>query len=275
MREGGFAEGRNLSIEYRFADHEYRKLDRLAEELVRAKVAVIIAPTTWAVHAAKAATTTVPIVFMNVNDPVALKFVQSLARPGGNITGISTATHELIAKRVQLMREAFPSASRFGVVYDKDSAEACQIELKDIGQAGRHLRVDVREYPYLTKSDLQSVFENAQRVNVAAVIVPTTIETRRHGGELASRSAGSRIPAIYDSREPVEAGGLMSYGTQLGWAERRAGNYVVRILNGAKPADLPVERPTTYELVINLKTARALGITIPQTVLLRADHVIE
>ena len=275
LREGEFVEGRNLRIEYRFADNDYRKIDRLGEDLVRAKVQVIYAPTTWAVYAAQAATKTIPIVFSGVNDPVAIRVVQSLSKPGGNITGVSLASGELTSKRVQLMRELFPSARRFGFVYDEDAAKACQIELKDVGRAGQQLGVEVSNYRYRTKGDLESVFEGAKRAKLAAVLVPTTYETQRVGGELLPQSSGSRIPTIHSGSEAVEAGGLMSYGPVHGWASRRAGNYVVRILKGTMPAELPVERPTTYELVINLKTARAMGITIPQSILLRADRVIE
>ncbi len=275
LREGGFVEGQNLRIESRFADYEYRKLDRLAEEFVRAKVEVIYASTTWPAYAAQAATKTIPIVFSGVNDPVGNKLVQSLARPGGNITGVSPASAELTAKRVQLMRELFPGGTRLGVIYDEDSAKACQVELKDIGNAGKMLGVDVLRLPYAEKADLEGAFRTARRANIAALLIPTTYETRRFGAELALKSSSSRIPMVHSGSEAVEAGGLMSYGPERTWGTRRAGNYVARILKGAKPADLPVERPTRYELVINLKTAKTLGITVPQSVLLRADRVIE
>lgn len=275
LREGGFVEGQNLRIEYRFADYDYRKLDRLAAELVRAKVQVIYAPTTWPAYAAQAATKTIPIVFSGVNDPVHVKLVQSLARPGGNITGVSQASSDLTAKRVELMRELFPGGVRLGVVYDEDAAKACNLELRDIGNAGKKLGVEVRQFPYAARTDLEGTFEKAKRANIAALLVPTTYETRRFGAELALQSTSSRIPMVHSGSAPVEAGGLMSYGPERDWAPRRAGNYVARILKGAKPSDLPVERPMTYELVVNLKTAHAMGIKIPQTVLLRADRVIE
>ncbi|MEK6244828.1 MAG: ABC transporter substrate-binding protein [Pseudomonadota bacterium] len=275
LREGGFAEGQNLRIESRFADYDYRKLDRLAEDLVRTKVEVIYAPTTWTVYAAQAATKTIPIVFSGVNDPVHIKLVQSLARPGGNITGVSEANAELTAKRVQLMRELFPGVGRLGVVYDEDSAKACQIELKDIGNAGKKLGVDVLQLPYAEKADLEGAFKTARRANIVALLIPTTYETQRFGAELALQSSSSRIPMVHSGSGAVETGGLMSYGPERFWGVRRAGNYVARLLKGAKPGDLPVEQPTRYELVINLKTAKALGITIPQSVLLRADRVIE
>lgn len=275
LREGGFVEGQDVRIEYRYAADDFRKLARLAEDLVRAKVRVIYAPTPWAVHGAKAATSSIPIVFSGVNDPVSVKFVQSLARPGGNVTGISIASAELTAKRLQLLHEMFPAASRVGVVYDEDAAKACQIELKDIARAGRQLGINVHEFPYLAKSDLRRAFEAGQRANVSALLVPTTMEARRFGSEFVTQSMISKIPTMHSGRQAVAAGGLMSYGPDDSWATRRAGNYVARILKGAKPADLPVERPTTYELVINLKVARAMGVTIPRSILLRADRVIE
>lgn len=275
LREGGFIEGKNLRIEYRFADYDYRKLGRLAEELVNAKVQVIYAPTTWPVRAAHAATKTIPIVFSGVNDPVPHKFVESLARPGGNVTGVSPANADLTAKRVQLMRELFPGARPLGVVYDADSAKACGIELRDIGTASRQLGVEVRQLPYDTRSDLHGAFAEAQRAGVAGLLIPTTYETRRYGPDLSAQSSSSRIPLIHVGSEEVDAGGLMSYGPYPKWARQRAGYYIARILSGAKPSDLPVERPAAYELVINLKTARAMEISIPQSILLRADRVIE
>jgi len=275
LREGGFVEGKNLRIEYRFADYDHRKLDRLAEALVRAKVEVIYAPSTWPTRAAHAATKTIPIVFSAVNDPVPHKFVQSLARPGGNVTGVSLASADLTAKRVQLMREVFSGSGGLGVVYDADSAKACGIELREIDTAARQLGVEVQRLPYAKRADLDSAFARARRTKVLAMLVPTTYETRRFGPELVAQSSSSGIPLMHAGSDAVEAGGLMSYGPEAGWAPRRAGNYVARILNGTKPADLPVERPDRYELVINLKTARALGLKFPQSIVVRADRVID
>lgn len=275
LREGGFVEGENLRIESRYADYDYRKLDLLAENLVHAKVEVIYAPTPWPAYAAQAATKSIPIVFSGINDPVGNKLVQSLGRPGGNLTGASEANAELTAKRMQLMRELFPGEGRLGVIYDEDSAKACVLELQDIRSAGRQLGVDVLRLPYTEKAELADAFKKARRANVVALLIPTTYETRRYGGELAQQSASSRIPMIHSDSEAVDAGGLMSYGPAREWGGRRAGNYVARVLKGAKPADMPVEQPTRYELVVNLKTAKALGIRIPQSILLRADRVIE
>ncbi len=275
LRAGGFVEGENLRFESGYADYDYRKLDRLAADLVRAQVEAIYASTTWPAYAAQAATKTIPIVFSGINDPVGNRLVQSLGRPGGNLTGVSEANAELTAKRVQLMRELFPGGGRLGVVYDKDSAKACQLELNDIGRAGKQLGTDVLELPYSEKTELAGAFNTARRANVVALLIPTTYETRRYGAELALQSTSSRIPLIHSGSEAAAAGGLMSYGPERSWGARRAGNYVARVLKGAKPADLPVEQPTRYELVINLRTAKTLGITIPQSVLLRADRLIE
>lgn len=275
LRENGFDDGRNLRIEYRFADADYRKVNRLGEDLVRANVQVIFRPTVWAVHGAKAATTAIPIVFAGVNDPISVKFVKSLARPGGNITGVSIASTELTAKRIELLRDVFPLAGRIGVVFNEDSARACQVELKDIAQAGKQLGLNGREFPYGGRSDVKGAFEGGRSSRIEAAVIPTSMEYRHVGDELIAQSASSRIPTIHSGKEAVEAGGLISYGPDNTWAYRRAGYYVARILKGASPAELPVERPTTYDLVVNLKTARAMGIKIPASVLMRATRVIE
>jgi ABC-type uncharacterized transport system substrate-binding protein len=197
LREGGFIEGKNLRIEYRFADYDYRKLGRLAEDLVNAKVQVIYAPTTWPVRAAHAATKTIPIVFSGVNDPVPHKFVESLARPGGNVTGVSPASPALTAKRIELMRGVFPSVGRLGVVYDADSAKACGIELRDIRTASNQLGVEVLQFPYDTRTDLQGAFAEARRAGITGLLVPTTYETRRYGPDLSAQSLSSGVPLIH------------------------------------------------------------------------------
>jgi ABC-type uncharacterized transport system substrate-binding protein len=275
LRENGLVEGQNLRIEYRYADGDYRKVNRLGEDLVRASVQLIFAPTTWSVHGAKSATETIPIVFAGVNDPVAVKFAKSLAKPGGNITGVSIASAELTAKRLELMREVFPSAKSIGVVFSEDAARACQVELKDIARAAKQLGMNVRQFPYGDRSDIKAAFEGGRAAGIHAALIPTSMEYRQARGQLLAQSTSSRIPTMHSDRQAVEDGGLISYGPDIQWAYRRAGYYVARILKGAKPSDLPIERPTTYDLVVNLKTARALGIKIPQIVRTRATRVIE
>jgi len=275
LREAGFVEGRNLRVEYRFADYDFQKLYPMAEELVRAKVQLIYAPTTWSVAAAQAATHAIPIVFSGVNDPVGRGLIDALARPGGNTTGVSLASAELTAKRVQLMRELFPEAGRLGLVYDKEAAKECGIELREVEAAGEQLGVGVEMLPYVEKSGLADAFGKARRAGIPGLLVPTTYETRRFGEDLRNQALATGVPLIYASSAAVEAGGLISYGPAREWAWRRAAHYITRILDGARPSELPVERPTRYELVINLKTARAIGFKVPQSILLRADRVIE
>lgn len=272
LRQAGLVEGQNLRFVYRYADYDHFKINRLASELVRAKVDVIYAPQPWAVRGAQAATKTVPIVFSEVNDPVGGGFVQSLARPGGNTTGIAISGNELVEKRVQLMRDMFPRAKRFAVMYDQDAAEACRLELEDIRAAGKKLNIDLYEYPYGNSKSLKDTFEQARQDDIAAALVPTTYEARRSGHEILARASDQRLPMIH---EAAQAGALMSYGPELGWAPRRAADYVARILRGTRPADLPVERAARYELVINSGVARSIGVEIPPAVRLSADRVIQ
>jgi len=275
LREEGFVEGRNVKFEYRYGDHDFRKVERLAGELVRLKVDVIFAPSTWAVHGAKAATSTIPIVFTNVNDPVVVKFVDSLARPGRNITGVSIASLELTGKRLQLLKDAFPSAKRIGVLYNEEMFRACRNEMNDIDRLGKQVGLEVERIAYVDRSDIVKAFEAAGAARVEAMLIPATTSYPEYSSDVVLLSANGRMPTIYEHREAVDGGGLMSYGPDFHWAYRRAAHYVARVLKGAKPAELPVERPTRYDLVVNLKTARTLGIKVPGTILVRADRVIE
>jgi putative ABC transport system substrate-binding protein len=275
LRQVGLSEDRNLRIEYRFANYDQYKIGRLAEELVRSKVDLIYAPQPWAVRGAQSATKSLPIVFSLVNDPVGAGYVESLRRPGGNTTGVAIAGAELTAKRVQLMREMFPAESRFAFIYDHDAADACQIELKDVREAGQKLQIEVVEYPYSALADLKGTFVSAHGAAIAAALIPTTYEARRAADEFRAQSSSRGLPLVQPDVEAVVAGGLMSYGPERAWAASRAADYVARILGGANPADLPVELPSRYELVINMKTARALGLEVPLPILLRADRVIE
>jgi putative tryptophan/tyrosine transport system substrate-binding protein len=275
LREEGFIEGRNLKLEYRYGDHDFRKVERLAGELVHLKVDAIFAPSTWAVHGAKAATSTIPILFTSVNDPVAVKFVDSLARPGRNITGVSTASMELTGKRLQLLKDAFPSAKRVGVLYNDEMFRACRTEMNDIDRLGKQVGLEVERFVYVDRSDIVKAFESAGSSRVEAMLIPATTSYPEYSSDVVLLSASGKIPTIYEHRGAVDGGGLMSYGPDFHWAYRRAAHYVARVLKGAKPAELPVERPTRYDLVVNLKTARALGVKIPGPILVRADRVIE
>ena len=275
LREEGFAEGRNVKFEYRYGDHDFRKVERLAGELAQLKVDAIFAPSTWAVHGAKAATSTIPIVFTNINDLVVLKFVESLARPGRNITGVSTASVELTGKRLQLLKESFPSAKRIGVLYNEELFRACRTEMNDIDRLGKQVGLEVERIPYVDRSDIVKAFEAAGASRVEAMLIATTTSYPEYSSDVVLLSASGKLPAIYEHRDAVDGGGLMSYGPDFHWAYRRAAYYVARILKGAKPAELPVERPTRYDLVVNLKTARSLGVKIPGPILVRADRVIE
>ncbi len=275
LREEGFVEGRNIKFEHRYGDHDFRKVERLAGDLVRLKVDAIFAPSTWAVHGAKAATSTIPIVFTNVNDPVVVKFVDSLAKPGRNITGVSVASVELTGKRLQLLKDTFPSAKRIGVLYNEEMFRACRTEMNDIDRLGKQVGLEVERIGYADRSDIVKAFESAGAARVEAMLIPATTSYPEYSSDVVLLSATGKMPTFYEHGEAVTGGGLMSYGPDFHWAYRRAGYYVARVLNGAKPAELPVERPTRYDLVINLKTARALGVKIPGPILVRADRVIE
>jgi putative ABC transport system substrate-binding protein len=277
LRDLGYVEGRNLVIETRDAEGRLERLPALAAELVALKVDVIVAPGTPQALAAKNATRTIPIVFVGANNPVADGLVTSLARPGGNATGSSNFAPELVGKRLELLKEAVPGVSRVAVVWQPgavpESAERDM--LKEAEVAARALGVRPQFVEARGPADVERTFSDMTRARAGALtLLPSAmfVSERRRLVDLAARN---RLPAVYGSREFVDAGGLMSYGPNIADLNRRAATYVDKILKGAKPADLPVERPTKFEVVINLKTAKALGLKIPQSVLSRADHVIE
>jgi putative ABC transport system substrate-binding protein len=274
MREQGHIQGRDIDIVYRYADGYAERLPTLAEELVRLRPNVILAPATAQAVAAKNATTTIPIVTPALADAVHLGLVASEARPQGNVTGITPYVAGLPAKQIELAREVVPRARKMGVLGDINDPKAAPqwLELQD---AGRALGIDVIAAEARTPNDLSGAFQALADQRPDAVIVLQTSMLLSERRKIAELEAATRLPVIYGYREHVVDGGLISYGVDLRDCFRRSAVYVVKILNGTAPGDLPVEFPTKVELIINLKTARALGIEIPPTLLARADEVIE
>src|SRR3989454_8722705 len=270
LHELGYVEGENIVIEWRWAEGKFDRLPVLAAELVRLNVEVIVTGGSTSSGAAKKVTTTIPIVMAQTNDPVGSGFVASLARPGGNMTGLSTFAPELSGKRLELLKEVVPKLSRVAVFGDSTTPGNAQA-LKETELAARALKVQLRYLDILGPKDLETAFREASKGRADAVIVlgaPVLISPRR---QIADLTVKNRLPAAYPVAEYVEDGGLMSYGVSVSDLYRRAATYVNKTLKGAKPADLPVEQPTKFELAINLKTAKALGLTIPQSVLGPAD----
>jgi ABC-type uncharacterized transport system substrate-binding protein len=274
LRELGYVGGKNIIIEYRYADGKFDRLPALAAELVRLKVDVIVTAGATNTRAAKEATTTIPIVMAQDPDPVGSGFVASLARPGGNITGLSSLTADLSGKRLELLKEILPKLSRLAVLGTSASPGMVQ-QLKETELAAGAFGMQFQFLDILDPKDIEAEFRAATKWRADAVLVlrgPVLTSQRTQVVELAVKS---RLPATYPETEYVEAGGLMSYGVSNIDLFRRAATYVDKILKGAKPADLPVERPTKFELIINLKAAKQIGLTIPPSVLARADKVIK
>jgi putative ABC transport system substrate-binding protein len=273
LKEAGYVEGQNVAVEYRWAEDQADRLPALAANLVRRRVAVIVAPSGTAALAAKAATTTIPIVFGTGGDPVALGLVASLNRPGGNLTGIVNLYSELGPKRLQLLRELIPDAAAFGILADPSFPDI-QSQIADLQAAARTLGLQL-VIVNARNSYLETAFASFSHQRVGAILVGNSAFFNRRREQLAALAARHALPAIFAVREFVLAGGLMSYGSSFGYMYRQAGLYTGRILKGEKPADLPVQQATKLELIINLKTAKTLGITIPETLLATADEVIQ
>ena len=275
LRELGWVEGRNLVIEYRYADGRLDRLPDLAAELVRLKVDLLVSWSTQGVTAAKNATATIPIVMITVRDPVGTGLVASLARPGGNVTGMSgSAGLEIAAKQLELLKETVPGIRRVAVLSNPANAYHA-LALKEVNAAARPLGVQLQHLEARGPNEFDGAFAAMAKERAEALLVVADIIFNSHQVRLAELAARSRLPAVYGVSESVEAGGLMSYGPSFLDNFQQAATYVDKILRGAKPAELPVDRPTKFDLVINMKTAKALGLTIPQSVLRRADHVIE
>jgi putative ABC transport system substrate-binding protein len=273
LTETGYVEGQNVAIEYRWAEGRYDRLPALVADLVDRKVDVIVTSGGLAALAAKSATSTIPIVF-NSGDPIETGLVASLARPGGNLTGVSISSVELMPKRLELLSELVPRASVIALLVNP-TGPATERTMRGVEEAAQARGVQIHILKAATESEIDAAFASLAQLHVNALVVgtdPFFFSWREQIVVLASRDT---VPAIYEWREYVSAGGLISYGTSLTGAYRQLGVYAGKILKGAKPADLPVQQPTTFELVINLKTAKALGLTVPQSILARADEVIE
>ena len=274
LRDLGYVEGQNLAIEWRFVEGRLERFPDFAAELVRFKIDLIVTATSPGIRAAKEATSTIPIVMAVAGDPVGDGFVASLARPGGNITGLTSLSTELGAKQLELLKQAVPKVSRVAVLSNPaNQLRAPQLQVAEM--AARSLGVQLHILEARGPNEFESAFASMTRKRAGALLVLTDPLFFLHRTRIADLAAKSRLPAVYALREHVEAGGLMAYGASLSDLFRRAATYLDKILKGAKPSDLPVEQATKFELVVNLKTARALGLTIPQLILIRADEVIQ
>jgi ABC-type uncharacterized transport system substrate-binding protein len=274
LSETGYVADRDVTIEYRWADGNYDRLPTIAADLVRRKVTVVVATGTPAALAAKAASTAIPIVFDTAGDPITLGLVASLNRPGGNATGVSLLNSELVAKRLGLLHDLIPTAKIVGLLVNpKDPRAAAQS--KDIQEAAQAVGLQIQVLNAGTQDEIDTAFAGLVQLGAGALVVGTGELFYTRAEQLAALAARHRMPAIYQLRLFAAAGGLLSYGASLTDAYHLAGSYTGRILKGAKPADLPVVRPTKFELVINLKTANALGLAIPPGLLAIADEVIE
>jgi putative tryptophan/tyrosine transport system substrate-binding protein len=274
LRELGYVEGKNIVIEWRSGEGKLERQGELAAELVRLKVDVIITSGPTITRAAKEATVTIPIVMAFDSDPIGNGFIASLARPGGNITGLSALAPELSGKQLELLKEIVPTLSRVAVLGNSNEP-ANPKTLKEIELAAGAFGVQLQSLDVLGHNDIDTAFRAATKAHVDALVVLVSVVLTDHRTQIANLALKGRLPAIYYSRQFVEAGGLMSYAASFTDLSRRAATYVDKILKGARPADLPVEQPTKFEFVINLKAAKQIGLTIPPNVLARADRVIK
>jgi putative tryptophan/tyrosine transport system substrate-binding protein len=275
LSDTGYVEGQNVAIEYRWAEGRYDRLPALTADLVGRKVDVIVAASggTPSALAAKSATSTIPIVF-SVGNPVGAGLVASLARPGGNLTGVSFLAVELMPKRLELLAELVPQAKVIALLVNPNNANADRV-MQDVQEAARVKGVQLQILKAVSESEIDDAFATVVQLHAGALLVAGDVFFSSRRGELVALASRHAIPAIYDFREFAASGGLISYGTSSTSVFHQVGIYAGKILKGAKPADLPVQQPTRFELVINLKTAKVLGLTVPQALLARADEVIE
>ena len=273
LRDFGYIEGKNILVEYRYVEGKGDRNPSLVAELVQLKVDVVVVTNPPAIRAAKQATKTIPIVMVTTEDPVATGIVDSLSRPGGNITGLSRLTRELSGKRLELLKEVVPTISRVGVLWAATTGRRTGFEYYE--PAARALKIPLQSLEVRGPNpDLEGAFRDAAKGRVSALIIVTTAQLLPYPKRIANLAIKNRLPSMYEGSDYVEAGGLMSYSTNDADSFRRAATYVDKILKGAKAAELPVEQPMKFELVINLKTAKQIGLTIPPNVLARADKVI-
>ena len=272
LRERGYIEGKNIHLEYRYAEGHYDRLPDLAADLVREKVDVIVTTSSISARAARQATRTIPIV-MASGSPVEQGLAESFAKPGGNVTGLSVLVSDLSSKRVELLKEGFPKITRVATLWSPRSTEAVA-GLKETEEAAQALSIPLHLVKVETRADIEKAFAALPRANVNALLVVLSPQTTLHSKTIVDLALKQRLPGMYPTRQFAEEGGLMAYGPLIGDLYYRAATYVDKILKGAKPAELPVEQPTKFELVINLKTAKQIGLTIPPNVLARADKVI-
>lgn len=274
LSEAGYVEGQNVAFEYRWAEGHYDRLHALAAELVSRKVDVIVAGGVGPAARAREATSTIPIVFIGGADPVAEGLVASLSRPGGNVTGINFLGSDLMSKRLELLAELVPQAISIGLLINPNNAYAAG-EGRDVEEAARSKSLLLHVLNVGSEREIDAAFARLVELRAGALLISPTLYNIRRRGQLVALATRHAIPTIYPSREFATAGGLISYAASFEAASREAGIYVGKILRGARPADLPVLQPTKYDLVVNMKTAKALGLTVPRSILARADEVIE
>jgi len=274
LRELGYVEGQHYVVELRSAEGQYDKLPDLAAELVRLDVDVIIAATERAVRAAKESTNQIPIVMISVSDPISAGFIVSLARPGGNITGLTNVAPDISGKRLELLREIVPGISRVAVIMSSLTDTGYKLQLRGLELAARNLGIQLLTLEVRRPDDFESAFQTA-RAGASGLIVQNDVFLFSSRARIVELAATYRLPAIYGDREFADIGGLVAFGTSLIYQWHRAATYVDKILKGVKAADLPVEQPTRFDLIVNRKTAETLGIAIPPSMLIRADQVIE